>query len=451
MEDDLVYALGYFSLLSLIFPFTIFKLIHDISTFFWPFTEGKVITSCFVKEKDKTKAFIIDYQYWVNGKKWVSNNVGGQLTAREKAKKYPKGKTIIVYYNPNKPQKALLERGITISQVTLSVLSGICLSVLVVHSIYYSDVSLLVLPFWGSLIIVLKYITEYIYENAGSNSDDKQKLNEYARVESVNLQLKVPNLKTAGENINRENSTLSYPDIFSVENLTVAYENSIALDNISFQIPLGSRLAIVGQKGSGKSTLLKGLAGLLPLQSCKINQAPPEDYQDSIAYIPNQSDVDKDFPVSVGDVIMMGLYKTINQPRLSYLSDYEIIKNATDLMDISNLKNHAFRKLSTIQQQSVFWSRAIVQQARVVLADEILDVKDEMAQKLTLDILDKFRQSKTSIIISTQDLDLAASQFDYILLLNRKIVAFGTPQETIKPEYLLQVFSNDFWHAKNHY
>ena len=235
------------------------------------------------------------------------------------------------------------------------------------------------------------------------------------------------------------------PARLDVDNISVAYNNGTpVLREITFQIPHGARVAVVGPNGAGKSTLFKALVGLLPLRAGKIfiHNLPLGHHLDCVAYIPQREEVDWRFPVTVRDVVMMGRFghqKWLQRPRRA---DREVVRKSLAQMGIADMADRSISELSGGQQQRVFLARALAQEPHIFLMDEPFTGVDATTQEATLALLDHLRQQKVTVLISTHDLNLAASRFDAVLLLNRRLIAFGEPKSVFTPENLTQAFGS---------
>lgn len=234
------------------------------------------------------------------------------------------------------------------------------------------------------------------------------------------------------------------PHRLEVENISVAYGDKIVLNDISFQVPHGARIAVVGPNGAGKSTLFKALVGLLPLKTGRIliHGLPLGHHQDCVAYIPQREEVDWHFPVTVGDVVMMGRFKTRGWFSRPNRADQEAVEHSLAEMNIASLAKASISDLSGGQQQRVFLARALAQQPHILLMDEPFNGVDVTTQEATLGLLDRLRERQVTVIISTHDLNLAATRFDTVLLLNKHLVAYGAAGEVLRQENLLKAFGN---------
>jgi ABC-type Mn2+/Zn2+ transport system ATPase subunit len=236
----------------------------------------------------------------------------------------------------------------------------------------------------------------------------------------------------------------SEPARLDVDAITVAYNGTPALREVSFQIPHGARVAVVGPNGAGKSTLFKAMVGLLPLREGRIfiHGLPLGHHLDCVAYVPQREEVDWRFPVTVLDVVLMGRFGRLKLVQPPGRSDREVALRSLDQMGIAGLSGEPISALSGGQQQRVFLARALAQEPHIFLMDEPFSGVDATTQEATLALLDHLRQLRVTVLISTHDLNLAASRFDLVLLLNRRLIAFGEPQRVLTTGNLAQAFGS---------
>lgn len=241
------------------------------------------------------------------------------------------------------------------------------------------------------------------------------------------------------------------PHRLEVQNASIGYGQKTILKDLSFQIPHGARVAVVGPNGAGKSTLFKALVGLLPLQSGQIliHGEALGAHKDCVAYIPQREEVDWKFPVTVEDVVTMGRYGRRGWLSRPSKQDKQIVKNSLEQMGIAHLANQPIGRLSGGQQQRVFLARALSQEPHILLMDEPFTGVDITTQETTLNLLDNLREKETTMLISTHDLNLAASRFDFVLLLNHRLIAYGKPSEAFAKENLSQAFGNSLLVMEN--
>jgi manganese/iron transport system ATP-binding protein len=229
--------------------------------------------------------------------------------------------------------------------------------------------------------------------------------------------------------------------ILDVQHISVRYDGVAALEDINFHLHVGERVAVVGPNGAGKSTLFKVVSGVLPPSSGDVTifGSRPRGHV-CIAYIPQRSQVDWNFPVSVADVVMMGRSAKLGPLNWPHKGDWEHVHHALQTVELSDLATRQIGQLSGGQQQRMFIARALAQEAELMLMDEPLTGLDTPAQEGLLNLLDTLREQKVTIMVATHDLDQAARHFDRIMLLNHRLIAFDVPQNVLQTDYLLQAY-----------
>jgi manganese/iron transport system ATP-binding protein len=234
------------------------------------------------------------------------------------------------------------------------------------------------------------------------------------------------------------------PARLEVDHISVTYNGSPAISDVTFQVQHGARLAVVGPNGAGKSTLFKALVGLLPLRRGRIliHGLPLGHHQECVAYVPQREEVDWRFPVTVEDVVMMGRYGQQGRLLRPSRRDRELVARSLEQMGISHLAESPVGDLSGGQQQRVFLARALAQEPHILLMDEPFTGVDASTQEATLHLLDDLKTQDVTILISTHDLNLAAERFEQVLLLNRRVVAHGTPAEVFTAAILNEAFGS---------
>jgi manganese/iron transport system ATP-binding protein len=231
--------------------------------------------------------------------------------------------------------------------------------------------------------------------------------------------------------------------LLKISNLSVRYENGLALDGINFELKAGQHLAVVGPNGAGKSTLFKVIAGVLTPSEGKVHIYGHEPGGHiCIAYVSQRNQVDLNFPVTVADVVMMGRIGKLGLFHNPKNTDWEIVRHTLEVVGMQNLANRQISQLSGGQQQRMFIARALAQEAELMLMDEPLTGLDTTSQEELLLVLDELKKRGVTILVAMHDLRLAADRFKHVLLLNHKLLGIGLPQEIFKPERLMQAYGN---------
>ncbi|GAB4531298.1 MAG: metal ABC transporter ATP-binding protein [Anaerolineae bacterium] len=226
-----------------------------------------------------------------------------------------------------------------------------------------------------------------------------------------------------------------------VSGLTVRYNSVYALDNISFQLKRGERVAVVGPNGAGKSTLFQVIAGVLsPTRGeVKVYGHKPGGHI-CIAYVPQRSQVDWTFPVNVADVVMMGRIGRLGLFRWPQRHDWNYVHQCLEIVSMADLAERQIGELSGGQQQRVFIARALAQEAELMLMDEPLTGLDAPSQEGIFEVLEELRQREVTVMLATHDLNLAAERFDRLMLLNHRLVGIGQPDQVFTRERLAEAY-----------
>jgi manganese/iron transport system ATP-binding protein len=222
-----------------------------------------------------------------------------------------------------------------------------------------------------------------------------------------------------------------------VSHVTVRYDGNPALADVSFRLASGERVAVVGPNGAGKSTLFKVIAGVLSPTAGEVRVAGhrPGGHI-CIAYVPQRSEVDWTFPVTVADVVMMGRAGKIGLLRRPGRRDWEHVRQCLAVVGMAELAGRQIGELSGGQQQRMFIARALAQEAELMLMDEPLAGLDIPAQEDVFRAVSELRRRGVTVMVATHDLSLAAERFDRVMLLNSRLVGMGQPGDVFTPERL---------------
>ncbi|GAA5027589.1 manganese transport system ATP-binding protein MntB [Marivirga lumbricoides] len=230
--------------------------------------------------------------------------------------------------------------------------------------------------------------------------------------------------------------------IIEVHDLSVSYEKKPVLWDVDLSLPSGKLIGIIGPNGAGKSTLLKSIMGLLPLSSGYINilDKPLKEVRDKISYVPQRESVDWDFPTSVFDVVMMGRYGQLGLLKRPKKADKEIVMDSLSKVGMEAFKDRQISQLSGGQQQRVFLARALAQQAEIYFMDEPFAGVDAATEKAIVELLRQMSAEKKTVIVVHHDLQSVARYFDWIILLNMRLVASGPIENAFTPELLQETY-----------
>ncbi len=229
-----------------------------------------------------------------------------------------------------------------------------------------------------------------------------------------------------------------------VDGVTVAYDELVALDEVTFDVPEGRIVGLVGPNGAGKTTLFKTIVGLLEPDrgTVQVRGRDPNERgrQRDVAYVPQEGDLDPTYPVHVLDVVLMGRYGHVGWGRRLRDEDREAARGALDRVGIEGLADRPFLNLSGGQRQRVFLARALAQDASLFLLDEPFTGVDASTQEIILDVLRGLKREGASLVVATHGLGTIRHFCDDVVLLNREVVAAGPVEEAFSAENLKRAF-----------
>jgi ABC-type Mn2+/Zn2+ transport system ATPase subunit len=224
--------------------------------------------------------------------------------------------------------------------------------------------------------------------------------------------------------------------VLSVRDLSLSYDEQTALHNISFEIPAGDMLAIIGPNGAGKSSLLKSIMGLVQAHRGGVIEVDRK----RLAYVPQHQAVDWQFPVTVHDVVMMGLARQIGWMRFPKREHLQRVEAALERVGMSQYSKRQIGELSGGQRQRVFIARALAQSNDILLLDEPFAGIDATTENELMTTISELNKEGITILLTTHDINMAFKRFKRILALNHHLVGIGTPQEMYTPEMLTRLY-----------
>ncbi len=223
------------------------------------------------------------------------------------------------------------------------------------------------------------------------------------------------------------------------ESLHVNYGKTAVLWDVSFKIPKGCIVGMLGPNGAGKSTLFKAILGLVKPLSGKIDLLGGNlvsDVRQKIAYVPQRESIDWDFPITAEEVVLMGRYGRLGLFGRVRKADREAAANALELVGMLPLAKRQISQLSGGQQQRLFIARALVQDADLFLLDEPFAGVDMGTEKAIMEILRAQRRKGKTILVVHHDLTTVEEYFEWVLLLNTRLIACGPIAEVFTKENL---------------
>jgi ABC-type Mn2+/Zn2+ transport system ATPase subunit len=233
--------------------------------------------------------------------------------------------------------------------------------------------------------------------------------------------------------------------VLQVQGLHVHYGSICALHDVTFSLTCGTAVALIGGNGAGKSTLMKRIVGLVPSTTGEViwRGKPIARSTHEIAYLPQRSDIDWSFPMTVRGMVEMGRYPLVGAWQRFGDADAQAVQRALATMQIEDLAGRQIGALSGGQQQRAMIARALAQEAHVLLLDEPFAGLDQPAQELLAHLLRQLVGSGHLVVASHHDLKTVGDIFDEVLLINRSLIARGPSAEVMTPENLGRLFGGE--------
>jgi len=235
---------------------------------------------------------------------------------------------------------------------------------------------------------------------------------------------------------------MAEPPILDVHDVTVAYHRRPVLWDVDLVLERPQLAAVVGPNGAGKSTLLKAILGLVPLASGRVEVfgQPVARVRQRIGYVPQRESVDWDFPVSVLDVVLMGTYGELGWFRRPGAVQRRRAMQCLAQVGMESYAGQQIGQLSGGQQQRVFLARALAQQADLYFMDEPMAGVDAATERTIFQVLTELRRAGKTIVAVHHDLRTVPDYFDYVVLLNVRLVAAGPREAVFTPENLRKTY-----------
>ena len=220
----------------------------------------------------------------------------------------------------------------------------------------------------------------------------------------------------------------------TVEDLTVAYERHPAIHHIRGRFAAGSLTAIVGPNGAGKSTLVKTIAGTIRPVSGRVRRDPAGPA--SLAYLPQQSEIERSFPITVLDTVLLGAWRRIGWHRAAGTAEMDAALAALDAVGLNHFEQRGVSTLSAGQFQRVLFARLMVQDAPLILLDEPFTALDTKTTRDLLTLVARWHGEGRTIIAVLHDFDQVHAHFPDSVLLARELVAWGRTEAVLTPDHL---------------
>jgi manganese/iron transport system ATP-binding protein len=230
--------------------------------------------------------------------------------------------------------------------------------------------------------------------------------------------------------------------MIEVENLSVRYRGSYALQGISFNLNSGQIAGVIGPNGAGKSTMVKAMLGLIPVVSgvVKFNGQLLRRMLSKAAYVPQRANIDWDYPTTVWDVVMMARTVKTGLFRQPSRMSVELAAAALEKVGMAELKGRQIGELSGGQQQRVFIARALAKQADLFLFDEPFTGVDKKTEDVIFQVFQELKHEGKTLLVINHDLGETLNYYDKLLLLNKELIALGSKSEVFTPSNIQQAY-----------
>jgi manganese/zinc/iron transport system ATP- binding protein len=262
---------------------------------------------------------------------------------------------------------------------------------------------------------------------------------------------------TLPEDISRvlnDNPHLTIADFpLVVNDLTVSYRDKPVLQDIDLVIPKGQLCAIIGPNGAGKTTLIKAALGLIPTASGSVRffGASYADQRRRVGYVPQRASVDWDFPTTAIDVVMMGTYGKLGWLKRPGKAERQRALDALEQVRMAEFAERQISQLSGGQQQRVFLARALAQDAELYFMDEPFVGVDAVTEEAIIGLLKSLRAKGRTVVAVHHDLDSAPEYFDWLVLLNVRLIASGPFSTTFTSDNLRSAYGGAMNAAIKHF
>ena len=239
--------------------------------------------------------------------------------------------------------------------------------------------------------------------------------------------------------------TAAAEPVVTLEDASFSYGSSTVLTGVTGRVPAGQALALVGPNGSGKTTLMRALLGMVTVSRGRVRvngAAPGRAPRGSVGYVPQLSDLDPTFPVTVREVVQMGMYSQLGILRRP---GAEARRRALEALDSVGLADRADRRFGTLsggQQQRVLVARCVAARPRLILLDEPFNGLDAPSRDIITGLIADLTADGVGVIVSTHDLSLARDVCSQACVLASRLVALGPTDEALAPEVLARAYGS---------
>lgn len=234
--------------------------------------------------------------------------------------------------------------------------------------------------------------------------------------------------------------------MIEMKNLSVSYQGQLVLEPTSLTIKGPTITGIIGPNGAGKSTLIKGMLGIVESEGQTfLDRKPMKQELSKIAYVEQKIHIDYNFPIKVKECVSLGLYPKIKLFQRLKAADWEKVARALKIVGLEDFAERQISQLSGGQFQRVLIARCLVQEADYIFLDEPFVGIDSVSEEIIMKTLRQLRKAGKTILIVHHDLSKVVTYFDQVLLLNKKVIAFGSTESTFTKENMQQTYGSQLF------
>jgi len=235
-------------------------------------------------------------------------------------------------------------------------------------------------------------------------------------------------------------------NLIEIVDVNVILNDKKVLEDINMVIESPSFLTIMGPNGAGKSTLIKLLLGIVFPSKGRVTvfgidpTKNPLEVRKNVGYVPQKEHMSFEVPLTVGEVVQMGILTRKKIPRFMSKDDKRQVEEVLKVVEMLDKKSELFMNLSGGQQQRVLIARAVAQEPSILLLDEPFNGIDASNQNQILSFLRSIKERGVTVIVVTHDINPLVNLTDYVMLLNKNIISFGKPEEVLNYGRLSQIY-----------
>ncbi len=231
-----------------------------------------------------------------------------------------------------------------------------------------------------------------------------------------------------------------------VKNISVSYDGNQVVKDVSFSFESGKLIGVLGPNGAGKSTLMKAMLGLIHKDSgyVKIGTKSIDETRKNIAYVPQRSNIDWNFPIVVIDAVLIGTYPKLGLIRRPRKADKEWAMECLKKVGMEDFAKRQIGELSGGQQQRVFLARALAQRADYFFLDEPFVGIDVSSEEVIIDILRELKNDGKIVFVVHHDLSKVQSYFDDLILINKELIGAGPVHDVFQSGNMTKAYNREF-------